>query len=863
MRRILNLLSLLVIYAGASTFVPAASEPYSRSLDLRPAKWIWYPSSRTPQNTFVLLRKDFVLDSIPSEAKGWIVADSRYRLFVNGERIQWGPAPSDPRWQEADPVDITRYLKVGSNTIGVEVCFFGSGDGTTPIGKPGLLLSFNVGGMKIVSDTSWKCMLPQSWEPGKYKRWFLRSLQECFDARRYPYGWTTAGYQLGREWINAREYGQGNKPSICNRYRDYIWESRNNSSDVELRERTIPLMDENIVSNPSLTETMVIDWKVPVETFFDFAMDSSAYEVSDRKVYSEPMQKSSYLISPCGDKSASYIFAFNEQGVGFPKFRIEAPEGTIVEMLVHEAHEPGGPAIINSHFHSWTRFICKEGLNEFETFDFESYKWVQFIIRNFNRPVTLSSISMRRRIFPWPDTPDIAIKDDTLSMVVNASINTLNNCAQETLVDGMARERQQYSGDGGHQIHAVYQMLGAEDLVTRYINTFSQGISIDGYFMDSWPGWDRLVRVFERQMHLTAWGPILDHSIGFCFDVFNYYMYTGNKDALSEVFPRLEKFYHYLTTLTDAKEHLIPSDNLGVCSVYMDQKAYDNDRDKQLALNLYVAAMCRYALSPLCEVFQRNDLKSDINEYGDMILAGCIDKFWDKEKKIFVRNLPWRDNDGEDRYCDRSLSTALIFDLCPDGYYQNCLDVLVNEPPSLGKSYPCNIVWPMWALAKFRRMDKVISDLRSRWGEMRSVWENNTLEEFFDSQPDNTSQWSHSAVLPAIAMSQGIAGIIPLRADGSLVKIEPQVCDLESVGFSVHSQRGDIHFSSEGKKGNRTITLTLPTSISAEIWLDEKEKTNLPLLRQENCGVKVYLLNASTPYDEGGSRTIKIKLKHS
>lgn len=169
----------------------------------------------------------------------------------------------------------------------------------------------------------------------------------------------------------------------------------------------------------------------------------------------------------------------------------------------------------------------------------------------------------------------------------------------------------------------------------------------------------------------------------------------------------------------------------------------------------------------------------------------------------------------------------------------------------------------MWVLVKFRRMDKVISDLRSRWGKMRSVWENNTLEEFFDSQPDNTSQWSHSAVLPVLAMSQGIAGIIPLKADGSLVKIEPQVCDLEGVSFYVHSQRGNIQFTSEGKKGNRTITLTLPASLSAEIWLDEREKTSLPLLRQENHGVRVYLLNASASYGESGSRTIKIRLKHS
>ena len=122
------------------------------SLDLSPAKWIWYPSGRTLQNTFVLFRKDIVLKEKPQNVKGWILADSRYRLFINGVRVQWGPAPSDPRWQEADPLDLTTYFQKGENTIAVEVCFFGTGDGTHPMGKPGFILNLDVDQQKIITD---------------------------------------------------------------------------------------------------------------------------------------------------------------------------------------------------------------------------------------------------------------------------------------------------------------------------------------------------------------------------------------------------------------------------------------------------------------------------------------------------------------------------------------------------------------------------------------------------------------------------------------------------------------------------------------------------------------------------------------
>ena len=809
---------LFVLAASAlllSTALPAAE--YPKALDLQPARWIWYPSARTPQNTFVLFRKDLELKSLPNQARGWIVADSRYRLFVNGERVQWGPAPSDPRWQEADPVDIAPYLRVGSNTIAVEVCFYGSGDGTTPIGKPGLLMNIDVGGQRLVTDTSWQCMLPGSWEPGKYKRWFLRSLQECFDAREYPYGWTDPGYVMDGQWLPARAYGRGDRPSICNQYRDYLWEARSSRTDVQIRERSVPLLKEECVERPTLRETSLIDWKVPAENYFDMAMDEAAFTVSDWKLHD--FRDSAYVMAPVDGKTVSYVFSFDEQGVGFPYFTIDAPEGTVVEMLVHEAHEPGASAILNTHFHSWTRFVCREGVNHFETFDFESFRWVQFLIRNFDRPVTLSGIGLRRRTYPWPVTPEIRVADDTLQRVLDATLNTLNNCAQETIVDGMARERQQYSGDGGHQIHALYPFFRPEPLLTRYINTFSQGSSLEGYFMDSWPGWDRMVRIFERELQLTAWGPILDHSIGFCFDVQNYYLYTGKKENLTEVFPRLEKFYYYLKSLTDPAEGLVPSEGLGMCSVYMDQKAYRNDREKQLALNLYIAAMCREALAPLCDVFEAPALKEDVLAYGESVREACVRKFWDPEQQVFVLNLPWREEEGQDRYCDRSLATALLYDLCPDGAYEKSLDILVNRPSNLGISYPCNLVWPLWALAKYGRMDVVLKDLRTRWGGMRSVWENNTLEEFFDAQPDNTSQWSHCAVMPLIALSQGIAGIVPLKADGSLIRLCPQPAGLKEASFDVWTRRGPVHFR---LSGGRKVVYELPAGVEAELWVDGK-----------------------------------------
>jgi len=815
------------------------------ALDLSPARWIWYPSGRTLQNTFVLFRKQFTLNEQPQKAVGWILADSRYRLFINGKRVQWGPAPSDPRWQEADPLDIASFLTKGRNTIAVEVCYFGTGDGTYTIGKPGLIVNLNVDGTSIVTDDSWLCNLAQSWKPGKYKRWLLRALQEDFDARLYPYGWENNEFQTDKDWLKASVISKsGAYPSACNIYAEYLTSINGDKSTFQIRRRSVPMMKETYVPVSRLAESMQIHWKRPVEEYFDMTIPD-AYDVTAKSIVTK--EDTDWIVSPKGQDAAALTFEFDEQGVGWPCFTIDAPEGTIVELLVHEAHQIGQSPIINTHFNAWSRFVCKEGVNHFETFDFESFKWLQLHIRNFNRPVKISSVCMRRRIYPWKTIPIIKLSNDTIQKVMEANINTLYNCEQETMVDGMARERQQYSGDGGHQLQASLQAFGVSELSRRYINTFSQGSSIEGYFMDSWPGWDRLMRIYERQLQMTGWGPILDHSIGFCFDCYNYYMQSGDKEGLQEVYPRLIKFFHYMKSLT-AEDNMVPSDSVGICSVWIDHNAFKSQRDKKLALNLYIVAMCRNALAPLCRLFDDKAETKEIEDYAERMYSACINNYWDKQQHIFVNNLPWIKTDGAARYDDRSLATALIFDLCPNDSYQKSLDILIKCPKELGLSYPCNSVWRQWALIKYKQINIVLSDLIGKWGNMSSVWENNTIQEGWDSKPDETSQWSHCAVAPLIALYQGIAGIAPLKPGSEEIKIFPQLANLSSADFDVQTLKGPVHFTAKQVRGKRHLELTIPENQTAELWLDSKETIHLPFIRTEKNGLKVYKLSGGQKY---------------
>ncbi len=837
---------------------PATSTPPARLPDLSPARWVWYPSQRCLANTFVLFRRAIGLTGKPKKATGWISADSRYLLEVNGKRIQWGPSPCDPRWLEADPLDLTSVLQAGDNVIGATVLHYGIGEGTWPAGKPGFLFRLQIehsdGRMEtIASDEKWQAHLCRAWPPGHYKRDFCRTLQEEFDARLYPYGWNTSAFKPDDNWLAAMPLRcSPNDPPVCAAYPDYMHGFHGESDVCELRPRSTPLLKEYMVPVAGLAESMWLTWKRTPQEYFECGVPG-AFDV-DRSPAAVEDGSGKWQVQLDGRRGAVLTFELAEQVIGWPGFTIEAPAGTTVELLVHEAHSIGGPALLNTHWNSWSRLTCREGINRFETFDFESVRWMQLHIHAAQGKVTVSDVQVRRRIFPWPHPVQVKVDEPELQRLIGATVNTINNSCQETCVDGMARERQQYSGDCGHQLHALHLAFGETTLSRRFITTFSQGQAPDGYFLDCWPAYDRLARMMERTVNLAGWGPLLDHGVGFNFDCWHHYLYTGNLGDLKEPYPRLLRFFDYLTAIRDERG-LLKVDGLGLPCVWIDHVAYQKQHHKQCAFNLYAAAMLEHILPAICRAFGDQQQAERAQTFGRELLAAAVKAFWSGEHRTFVVNLPWLAQEKDVRLCDRSLATAILFDQCPEGQTKAALQALVDCPKHMGFSYPANANWRLWALGQMGRADVILKDLRERWATLDSVDLNNTLQEDWKVTPDSGSQWSHCPVAPLFVVYMSIAGIKPLEPGFTRCEIRPQLADLHELSLTARTVRGPLEFASKGGKGDREITIALPSQVVGELVLPEAEQVELEPLAQATAGWRRYRLSPGKP--------VKLHLRHT
>lgn len=120
------------------------------------------------------------------------------------------------------------------------------------------------------------------------------------------------------------------------------------------------------------------------------------------------------------------------------------------------------------------------------------------------------------------------------------------------------------------------------------------------------------------------------------------------------------------------------------------------------------------------------------------------------------------------------------------------------------------------------------AELRTRWAPLRSVVENNTLSEHWRVEPDTRSQWSHCAVAPLVAFSQGFAGVTPTAPGYRSMRIRPQPASLGALKVTVFTPHGPVRVSAEGKQGARVLDVEVPRGPDGELVVDRREAIDLP-----------------------------------
>lgn len=171
------------------------------------ADWISCPDVSFYDYGVYHFRKNFKLDRQPESFVVNVSADNRYRLFVNGTPVCYGPARGDLNHWYFETVDIASLLKAGENTLAAIVWNAGPyTPGAQMTLKTGLIVQGNTALEALVNTgPDWKVYRNPAYAPSVENRQDV-GCADIVNASLYPWGWETEGYDDG-SWKKRRPVG--------------------------------------------------------------------------------------------------------------------------------------------------------------------------------------------------------------------------------------------------------------------------------------------------------------------------------------------------------------------------------------------------------------------------------------------------------------------------------------------------------------------------------------------------------------------------------------------------------------------------------------------------------------------------------
>ena len=480
--------------------------------EINQSSWIWVPHYHDTESEakFVLFRKTFNLDAVPSEKQQvCISADTRYRLLVNEQRASFGPCKSYlSRWN-FEEVDIRPFLRPGRNVLAVRVLRFSPahiGNSSFIRGNiPGLIVQGTISvshkmdscrcyqltrqkGISLNSDESWRATEDRSLGIIPRSEWNyalgppLLSLNEQGDQRLAETDWASPDFN-DSHWSSATIVS-GRSMMMP------VLEPR------KLAPRTIPMLPEN-------------------ERVFEKTVKCSGSVL--REDWDRLLKCQSNVTIARGSTEIVEIQT-EVLTTGFLNLSCSGSAGSKITIMCAESYErehaPAGPGGIGTERHKGDRtdstngvlyglvdeYTLADGDNILEPFWFRCFRYIRLTITARSEPVIIKAFTFRETHYPLSTTTQLH-RSSGLDELWKISLNTIRNCMHETFEDCPFYEQNQFAMDTRIQILFVYQLSRDDRLARKTIHEFYASRREDGLVETHFPVPFRAVNIPQFSLY--------------------------------------------------------------------------------------------------------------------------------------------------------------------------------------------------------------------------------------------------------------------------------------------------------------------------------------------------------------------------
>jgi alpha-L-rhamnosidase len=777
---------------------------FSQELNLSQAKfipkkwnayWLTHPKISGGEHAVVLFRNSFDLGVKPDSFLVNITADNHYSLFVNGQLVCKGPQLSDIRNWRYETLNLAPYLKVGKNTVAVEVLnfgyyrFFGMQSVHTGLLVNGLgerEKAINTEPRTGTWKTYWNKAIHErevkwrAWPPDIIGGFYACNPTDSVHCESYPWAWEQPDFD-DTQWEKARYLE--NAAAFGGSF-GWMLEPRNVPIQKSTVERISKVTKVSGVAPPSDFLQGKSPWTIPANSKVTVLLDQTYLTMG----YPE--------IRFSGGKNARIRLGYAENLFNPDKSKSNRNE------------------IEGKNFVGYKDVLVADGkAHHYRPTWLRTFRFVQIEIFTAEEALTIEDYFNHYTVTPIPVAAQFRCDQPMYERIFDICQRTAHLCTQDYFLSDAYYETMQYLGDS--KVHAlVWQALTGNDLHTRNaLQQFNDSRLPDGNLTSCYP----LKSTFVHPTYSVIWVDML----------WDYLRYSGDKAYVKQLLPGIRHTLEGFDQLIQANGLAGPTQWDYFVDWYVEAASGGVSPGNKGVNSAVVTLHYVYALQNAANIYTALGMPADAQRClsrATAIRQKVYTQCYDAKRGIFA------ERPDKSFYDMHSNIMAILTGAVPKEQFRPILQKILTEKGISPATYYYRFY--LFEALKVANAGDLYDLAQKPWESLVNDGMTTTLERFEDGKKPTRSEAHPWSTAPAYACFSLIAGINPSGLGFQKIVVKPSLGILQKVEGLYPTPLGNVAFDLS-KKGSQGLSakLNLPAGMSGILEWNGKK---LPLKAGEN-----------------------------
>ena len=397
--------------------------------------------------------------------------------------------------------------------------------------------------------------------------------------------------------------------------------------------------------------------------------------------------------------------------------------------------------------------------------------------------VTVKNLSMQYEYLPLEYRGTFRCSDDELNRIWDVGAYTLQLTTREFFMDGIKRDRWVWSGDAVQSFLMNYYLFFDNECVKRTI---------------------RLLRGKDPvTAHINT---IMDYTFYWFNGIYDFYLYSGDKDFVGEMYPKMKTLMAYCLGRTDENGM---AEGQSDDWIFVDWVDFPMHKRGVMCFEQILFCKSLETMALCANLCGKSEEANEYNALAEKLKSKFDETFWDNARHAFLHNI----EDGQLNTMVTKFPNmfAIIYGYANGKRKQEILDHVMLNPDVEAITTPYMRFYELEALCLMGLQDDVLREMKSYWGGMlnegaTSFWEkyipgeSGTQHLAMYGRPYGKSLCHAWGASPIYLLGKYYLGVKPTKPGYAEYEVRPALGGLEWMEGDVPTPFGKIHVRVSGNE---------------------------------------------------------------